>query len=384
MKRTSSVTVLGVGLLAMSMMVGGCSSGGEDTDSGSGAVSTNGSAAQSAADGAGPLAPLEKKSFDLPITLSAHNSLNLADELKKAVGASELTFANGAAKVELDPSSVLTLNTIDIGGSIQYTQGSVKKFLSLLEGHVGATATAKVKANVTYSASFQGQESKDFHMDFGTPLTKSIDVQWTDGGVVHHFPVNVTINTGATVGCSLSANDSAKASLGAEVDFKYQGSLSYNNPTGGVPIASVPLTDLFSFESTNPSDILTLKPIDMGAAQPTYFTADASVHGTASCWVRPEVTVNVFNFIGLTAGANAELDATVGAEAKASSDSAAIPGEFDWTLTPKVTLQAWGTAGIGTTQVAKTDTFKLGEFSWQKPYAGKYEGDLTFDPTTAQ
>src|SRR5262245_22449195 len=101
----------------MVAMLSGCSSSGEDAQSNAGAIHTGDDPAQSVADGAGPMAPLEKKSFDFPIKLTSHNSLNLADELQKAVGANELTFANGAAKVSLDPGSVLTLDEIGIGGA---------------------------------------------------------------------------------------------------------------------------------------------------------------------------------------------------------------------------------------------------------------------------
>jgi hypothetical protein len=383
-KKSVKVTTLGFGLLAALAALAGCASGDETGSSGDGRdeVKTGTGVDQSLADGAGAQAPLEKKSFDFPIKLTAHNSLNLADELKKAVGANELTFANGAAKVSLDPSSVITLDEIGIGGAIQYTQGALKKHLSLLEGHVSAKATAKIKANFEYTASFSGKESKDFHMDFGTPLDKTLDIQWTDGGVVHKFPVNVTITTGATVGCDATANADAHASLGAELDFQYKGGITYHNESGGTPVLEVPLSDLFSVESTPPADMVGIKPLDMGTGSPTYFMAQGDVKGTASCWIRPEVTVNLFKFIGVAAGMSASIEAQAGATAKASQEGATVPAsaEFDWVVTPKLTLEAWGTAGIGTTQVQTTSPFKLGEFKYEKPYAGKFEGQVTFDP----
>jgi hypothetical protein len=372
-----------IGFLVMSWALVGCGASEEDAGASDDAITTGSSAGQSLADGAGPMAPLEKKSFDFPIKLTAHNSLNLADELQKAVGANELSFANGAAKVSLDPGSVLTLDEVGIGGAIQYSQGALKKHLSLLEGHVSAKATATVRANFEYSGSFSDKETKEFKMDFGTPLDKTLDIQWTEGGVVHHFPVNVTIQTGATMGCEVTSNDDAHASLGAELDFQYRGGVTYHNPTGGTPIVQVPLGDLFSFESTPPSDMVTVKPLDMGNGKTTYFMADASVKGTASCWLRPEVSVNLFKFIGVAAGMSASIEAQAGETAKASEEGGEVPAssEFDWVLTPKLTLQAWGTAGIGTTQVQTTSPFELGEFKFEKPYAGKFEGDLTFDPT---
>jgi hypothetical protein len=131
---------------------------------------------------------------------------------------------------------------------------------------------------------------------------------------------------------------------------------------------------------------VTVKPHDMGNGVTTYFKADGGVQGTASSWIRPAVTVNLFKFVGVAAGAAASIDAQAGATAKASEDGAKVPAsaEFDWTVTPKLTLEVWGTAGIGTTQVATTDPFKLGEFKFEKPYAGKYEGQVTFDPQVAQ
>ena len=40
-----------------------------------------------------------------------------------------------------------------------------------------------------------------------------------------------------------------------------------------------------------------------------------------------------------------------------------------------------GTAGIGTAKVETTSPFKLGELKFERPFAGKFDGAMTFDPS---